>query len=311
MDNKFKLATIISFIIISPLISSGENAEQTPNIDKDRKAILSMAGEYEVTFKFMETIAISDEYELRKPYLAEATEVIFVVKDTPKNIIMQHVLWLEDLEVVVKHWKQEWKYEDQKIFEFIGNNTWKRRNLEKEQVQGTWSQKVYQVDDSPRYESYGKWVHDSGMSSWQGSKTRRPLPRREYTKRSDYEIMMAINRHTITSKGWFHEQDNYKKVSETGNILCREVGLNYYERTDLVDFSEPKKYWDKNAKFWAYVSSVLDDEMENSESSFSLKGKVDGKALYASLFKLVKETDDEKLRRDRAKDIIESYIVKN
>jgi len=42
-----------------------------------------------------------------------------------------------------------------------------------------------------------------------------------------------------------------------------------------------------------------------------LKGKVDGKALYAHLFKLVKETDDDKLRQDRAKDIIESYIVKN
>ena len=56
--------------------------------------------------------------------------------------------------------------------------------------------------------------------------------------RKDYEIMMAVNRHTITPLGWFHEQDNYKKVSQTADILCREVGLNNYERTDLVDFSE-------------------------------------------------------------------------
>ena len=310
MDNKYKLATIISFFIILPLITSGENSEQLGKIEKDRKAILSMAGEYEVTFKFMETIAITDEYELKKPYLAEATEVIFVVKDSPKNIILQHVLWLEDLERVVKHWKQEWKYEDQTVYEFIGNNTWKRNELTKKEAKGTWSQKVYQVDDSPRYESYGSWVHEEDMSSWQGNKTRRPLPRREYTKRNDYEILMAINRHTITSTGWYHEQDNYKKVSDTGRILCREVGLNNYERTDLVDFSEPKKYWNKNANFWGYVSSVLNEKMENSESSFSLKGKVDGNALYASLFKLVKDTDDEKLRKDRAKDIIESFIVK-
>ena len=64
MDNKYKLATILSFFIIFPLITSGENPKQIPKLDKDRKAILSMAGEYEVTFKFMETIAISDEYEL-------------------------------------------------------------------------------------------------------------------------------------------------------------------------------------------------------------------------------------------------------
>ena len=219
MDNKYKLATIISFFIILPLITSGENSEQIGKIDKDRKAILSMAGEYEVTFKFMETIAISDEYELKKPYLAEATEVIFVVKDSPKNIILQHVLWLEDLERVVKHWKQEWKYEDQTVYEFIGNNTWKRNELTKKEAKGTWSQKVYQVDDSPRYESYGSWVHEEGMSSWQGSKTRRPLPRREYTKRNDYEILMAINRHTITSTGWYNEQDNYKTVSNKDRIL--------------------------------------------------------------------------------------------
>ena len=133
MDNKYKLATIISFFIILPLITSGENSEQIGKIEKDRKAILSMAGEYEVTFKFMETIAISDEYELKKPYLAEATEVIFVVKDSPKNIILQHVLWLEDLERVVKHWKQEWIYEDQTVYEFIGNNTWKRNELTKKE----------------------------------------------------------------------------------------------------------------------------------------------------------------------------------
>ena len=48
MDNKYKLATIISFFIILPLITSGENSEQLGKIEKDRKAILSMAGEYEV-----------------------------------------------------------------------------------------------------------------------------------------------------------------------------------------------------------------------------------------------------------------------
>ena len=58
--------------------------------------------------------------------------------------------------------------------------------------------------------------------------------------------MMAVNRHTITPLGWFHEQDNYKKVSQTADILCREVGLNNYERTELVDFSEAKKYWAKS-----------------------------------------------------------------
>ncbi|MEC7638393.1 MAG: DUF6607 family protein [Verrucomicrobiota bacterium] len=309
MDNKYKLATIISFFIILPLITNGENSDKIGKIEKDRRAILSMAGEYEVTFKFMETIAISDDYELKKPYLADATEIIFVIKNSPKNITLQHILWLEDLERVVKHWKQEWKYEDRTVFEFIGNNTWKRILLDKEKVQGTWSQKVYQVDDSPRYESYGTWIHYEGMSSWQGNQTRRPLPRREYTKRDDYDVFMAVNRHTITSLGWYHEQDNYKKVSDTGVVLCREAGLNNYERTKLVDFSQPKKYWNKNSNFWAFVSSILDQKMENSKSFFSLKSKVGDDHLYTSLFKLIKEVDDEDLRKEKAKATIESFVI--
>ena len=311
MTQKIKTLPLIIFLFCCATFVFADDHETGVEIEKDRKAILSMAGEFEVTFKFMETFAIKKDYELKKPYLAEATEIVFVVKDSPKNIILQHVLWLEDLERIVKHWKQEWKFEDRTLFEFVGNNSWKRKELSKQEAEGTWSQKVYQVDDSPRYESYGKWSHKGGMSSWQGSKTRRPLPRREYTKRKDYEIMMAVNRHTITPLGWFHEQDNYKKVSQTADILCREVGLNNYERTDLVDFSEAKKYWANNANFWKHVSSILNDKMESSNSIFSLRSEVDGGPLYRSLFKLLKDIENEEERKGKARAIIESFIVEN
>ena len=145
-----------------------------------------MAGEFEVEFNFMETVAIKDGYKLRRPYQEDAAEVVFVVKDSPKHIILQHVLWVETHDRVVKHWKQEWRFEDRVMFEFVGDNTWRKRELSEDEARGTWTQSVWQVDDSPRYESVGRWVHDGGLSSWQGTKTRRPLPRREYTKRKDY-----------------------------------------------------------------------------------------------------------------------------
>ena len=191
MNRKVRLA--FSLMCLLPFLYSVQGApvETKDKVEKDRAAILAMAGEYEVTFKFMETVAIGKDYELKKPYLAEATEIVFVVKNSPKNIILQHVLWLEDLERVVKHWKQEWRFEDKILHEFIGDNTWSRRELSDEEVSGTWTQKVYQVDDSPRYESYGRWSHEGGMSSWQGSKTRRPLPRREYTKQAKTEAENA------------------------------------------------------------------------------------------------------------------------
>ena len=76
---------------------------------------------------------------------------------------------------VQKHWRQDWSYEDKKILEFQGKNEWAVKRHEN--VKKSWSQAVYQVDDSPRYESYGIWVHEDGVSRWVSKSTNRPLPR--------------------------------------------------------------------------------------------------------------------------------------
>ena len=65
---------------------------------------------------------------------------------------------------------------------------WGYRKLSKAlAAKGTWTQKVFQVDDSPRYEGYATWVHVDGRHYWD-SQTDGPLPRREYSKRSDYNV---------------------------------------------------------------------------------------------------------------------------
>src|SRR3546814_951309 len=48
------------------------------------------------------------------------------------------------------------------------------------------------------------------IATWTSDLTARPLPRREYTKRDDYNVLIGINRHTITPNGWTHEQFNTK-----------------------------------------------------------------------------------------------------
>ena len=51
---------------------------------------------------------------------------------------------------------------------------------DKKDVKKQWTQKVYQVDDSPRYSGSATWVHVDGKRYWQ-NKTGAPLPRREYS----------------------------------------------------------------------------------------------------------------------------------
>ena len=294
--------TSISLILLTGLLEASEKFQ------KDREAILAMAGEYEVDFQFMETVAIDQSYELRKPYLEDAAEVVFVVEDSPKRIVLQHVLWVESYDRVVKHWKQEWKYEDPLMYEFVGNLTWQRRELSKEEVKGTWSQKVSQVDDSPRYESYGKWIHQGGLSSWQGNQTRRPLPRREYTKRKDYEVFMGVNRHTLTPTGWVHEQDNFKQVSTTGQVLCREVGLNQYFKTQEVDFTEVKKYWSNHNQYWSKVSKMWEHRMEGSDQ-LSLYKEQDGKPLFRHLFGIIAQKTQSGDPAEKAAEVIKKFVI--
>ena len=93
---------------------------------------------------------------------------------------------------------------------FNADNKWSYKQLAKEKVSGQWTQKVYQVDDSPRYEGTGTWVYVDGKIYWE-STTDAPLPRREYTIRSDYNLTNRTNRHEIVDKVWIHDEDNKKK----------------------------------------------------------------------------------------------------
>lgn len=271
--------------------------------EADRQAILAMTGEYKVKFQFQETVAIEPGYKIKEPYISGATEFVEVIEDRGDFIALQHVLVMhpqnedgsldqEAEPVVVKHWRQDWTYQDTQLLAFRGNLTWERVELTPEAVKGTWSQAVYQVDDSPRYESFGRWQHVGERSAWESAETWRPLPRREFSKRSDYQVLVAKNRHTITPEGWVHEQDNHKLVlDEQGQpqtVLAHESGLNVYDRTDEVDFTAGRVYWEETAAYWQDVRTIWADTFEQHES-ITLAKEIDGQKLHAALFELASE----------------------
>ena len=233
------------------LVHGAEN-----KVDQDREAILSLAGEYEVDFLFLETISLSKGYEKKTNiYNEDAYEKVVLVRNNPKQIELQHILIAGG--TVVKHWAQIWTFEDKEIVRFQKDNTWKIEFIGEEEAKGTWSQLVTQTNDSPRYESFGSWVHNDESSVWEGDLTRRPLPRREYKKRSDYDYLIAVNRHTVTSEGWYHEQDNIKQVDREGKTfsLAREVGFNQYMKVEGVDFKDVDDYWTHSKEFWMEMKS--------------------------------------------------------
>lgn len=260
---KRHLLTTVTSLLFSTLLA---NADSESKFQQDRAAILGMAGQFDITFEFQETIPLVEGYELRKPYKEDARELVKLVEDKGTEITLQHILVLEDMDGprIIKHWAQIWKYEDPLVLNYEGNMTWLPETLSDKEVKGTWTQFVTQVDDSPRYKAAGTWVHNGNYSAWTSMPSTRPLPRREYTKRSDYDLLKVINQHIITPEGWVHTQQNRKFVRRNGKnkSLCLERGTNTYKRIlelDEIaqeDFAAAEKYWEETHPFWADVRNA-------------------------------------------------------
>ncbi|MEM6911109.1 MAG: DUF6607 family protein [Verrucomicrobiota bacterium] len=237
--------------------------------EADRKAILSMAGSFEVSFRFEETASLRSDYEITKPYRESALELVLVVEDSPERIALQHILLVgPERQHVIKHWGQIWTWQDTNLTEYRTDRTWTNVALSEETVAGTWTQRVTQVDDSPRYEGIGKWVHENGISVWQSNEVWRPLPRREHTKRDDYDVLLGVNRHLITPEGWVHEQFNTKHVvfADQPHHLAREFGLNFYRRTE-ADTGPAARFWEEEGQAWDAMRQAWETVIEREATA--------------------------------------------
>ncbi|KJD31084.1 hypothetical protein PK35_16520 [Tamlana nanhaiensis] len=297
------LAVIALLTLALPFASVAQNKKA-----QDQAAIKKMCGCYEVTFNFAETF----EYSGDSTYVPSETkhdkglEWVQLVEDDKNKISMQHLLIVGPPAhpYIVKHWRQDWEYENTDLYEFNHDNKWTYVSLPKSDVKGQWTQKVFQVDDSPRYEGTATWVHVDGKSYWE-STTSAPLPRREYTKRSDYNVTVRSNRHQIVENGWIHDQDNDKVIREDGKedvLLAQEKGYNTYVKVADSKCKAAQDYWKTNAPKWAIVRAKWDDVFARHKN-LELEEKVDNKVLYKYLF------DEEKYQTaEEINPLIESFV---
>lgn len=285
-------------VLISTIQITTVNAQS--KLEQDRKAILSLAGFYKVTFDYAETFAPDTAYRNHPQYHASGYEWAVIEQESPKKIVIQHLLVTGDSSVI-KHWREDWVYEEQNVLSFDKSSAWKKTKLSPADTKGRWVQKVFQVDDSPRYESIGTWVHVDGKHLWQ-SECDSPLPRREFTKRSDYNVLRRGNRIYLTDKGWMFEQDNQKIIRDANGdkLLAREKGYEEFSRVDQSKFAFAQNWWKNQQPYWTAVRQVW-DEVYAQPGTLQLKGKVDGKLLYERLFDLADLSAKEKWNAEKNK----------
>lgn len=297
-------------------ISITKALAQTASKPEDIAAIKGQCGCHDVSFLYAETFAPEKSYSFKDRYIAKGREWVFVDEESgqakqPNKLVIQHLLVLGDT-IVIKHWREDWLYQHTSLLKFDQNATWKREKLTPAQVKGQWTQKVFEVDDSPRYEGSASWIHADGRNYWE-STADSPLPRREYTKRSDYNVLRRTNHHEIRPDGYMHEQDNDKIIrSEAGDqLLVSEKGLNTYKRTDEKKCQAAKDWWAKNRVYWADVRAVWDDVLATRDT-VAIKGQVKGQVLGRELDELAittqQTTYNPTTSRPLIRQIIEKYL---
>ena len=304
-----KRITLFLALVLTTLNLIAQN-----KFDQDREAIKSLAGFYKVTFNYAETFSPNDDYKFHDRHRSSAKEWALILEDSPKKIVIQHLLVMRGDSMIIKHWREDWTYEDSEILAFDKSDTWKKVILTANEVKGKWTQKVYQVDDSPRYQAIGTWVHVDGKHQWQ-SNSDSPLPRREYTERDDYNVLHRGNTLYLTKTGWMFEQDNKKIIRSEGGdkLLAMEKGLEEFVKVDPKSFGYAQTWWKEQEKFWKDARETW-DAVFTENNVIKLSPKVDNKLLYEQFFALgnqsVKENWDSTKNKDGIKKIILAYLEK-
>lgn len=304
MNSILRLNSLFVFllgIIVFPISSSfGQSAKK----DLDIQAIKAMSGCFNVEFKYTETFAPEVDYEKAYDYNASALELARVIEESDNKIVLQHLLVIHDT-IIIKHWRQDWIYEADRAFTYEKSNHWQFDSIPAGESKGKWTQYVYQVDDSPRYSGTATWTHVDGVSAW-FNRTDSPLPRREYSKRSDYNIMNRGNRVQVYKDHWLHEQDNDKiiKTDTSRTLLVQEKGYNTYKKRPMKECDGANKWWDSHITHWTKVRNIWDDFYAKN-NTVELQTKVDDKRLYEHLF-----DDSKEWSEDEIKQLIQTYSTK-
>ncbi len=252
-----KLVLLVIAMMLAPVLAQAQSPQA-----RDRQSILSMTGNFEVTFDFRETTVLQAGYKPIPGKKVGGEEVVRAIEDSPGKVVLQHMIVaiLDKKPVVIKHWRQDWVYEPKAVLEYASQGRWTLRSVPETERKGAWSQTVWETDDSPRYGAVGHWTYDNGVTQWVSGETRRPLPRRDATRHPVYDHLYGTNRHILTPTGWVQQEDNAKVGVKDGKdvTFVRETVINSYDRYAAFPVAAADDYWAKTAPYWSKVRDAWD-----------------------------------------------------
>ncbi len=287
-----------------PPIAERPAQEEAAAFEADRADILAMAGNFKVRFDMQEATPWTSGYTPLDRKISGGHEVVRVIEDTGRRIVLQHILVseIDGKPHITKHWRQDWEYEPAKVLVYSDRNAWTWEDVPEKMRRGRWSQTVWQVDDSPRYAGWGQFEQQGGVRRWRSNWTWRPLARRDAVRNPVYDRYYAINRHQPTPDGWVHWQDNMKMVVKDGKLqpIVQEYVLNTYTKFDGYNVKAADDYWAATKDYWAAVRAEW-DKVASTKGGIAIQEEAQaGTIISARLLTMADEIVEGKLSPAKA-----------
>lgn len=306
-SNRFKINALFTWI---GMIGAGFSAFAQNQADVE--AIKKLCGCFSVTFNYAETFT-NDTLHKRYAHPMDNRAVVeyaYPIEESANRIVIQHLLVIPDGKgTVIKHWREDWVYQQTERWEYTAPNEWTKLRVPPAEVEGEWTQSVWEVTDAPRYMGSSAWTRTNNQVFWLNSADA-PLPRREFTKRQDYNIMNRTNRIVVSDEKYVHEQDNKKIIRTPGkadSLLAEEKGYNTYVRLPEADCAGAKSFWTAaQSDFWTEVREIWEEKL-SSATNVKIVPAIAGKPLYQTLDELMHK----ELAAHERKEAIDSLISRH
>ena len=191
--------------------------------------------------------------------------------------------------MVTKHWRQDWRFEPSFVNRACdGQQLGGTMSLLLER-RGRWSQAVYQVDDRRVTAVSAGGKHNAGFSTWVSGETSRPLPRREWSVRKDYQLLVRHQPPHHRAARWLHEENNLKRAAGDAPLpfVGREYGVCPYEPED-ADFAAADAYYQSTREYWFRAGAAW-NQIWSSTREISVAASSDQSGAFAGLFELADE----------------------
>lgn len=287
-----------------PPIAERPAQEEAAAFEADRADILAMAGNFKVRFDMQEATPWTSGYTPLDRKISGGHEVVRVIEDTGRRIVLQHILVseIDGKPHITKHWRQDWEYEPAKVLVYSDRNAWTWEDVPEKMRRGRWSQTVWQVDDSPRYAGWGQFEQQGGVRRCRSNWTWRPLARRDAVRNPVYDRYYAINRHQPTPDGWVHWQDNMKMGVKDGKLqpIVQEYVLNTYTKFDGYNVKAADDYWAATKDYWAAVRAEW-DKVASTKGGIAIQEEAQaGTIISARLLTMADEIVEGKLSPAKA-----------